>query len=440
MFEELAESIEQSLESVQVRPSWTKGRVFVALSGGADSCALLHSAYMSLKDRCELIALHADHQLHRQSADWRAHCQALCNSLGVPLIAETLSVSTRGNLEAEARRARYEFFSRHLQKGDLLLLAHHQQDQLESILLRLFQGRGVMPMRAQGALGEGYFVRPFLRRDKHELIDYLVSKDIQWIEDPSNRNLDFDRNFLRQRVTGEILTRWPKALAAVQRASESAVAQQQLLQHLVGSLGDTVPWSEMPQTLELAQAWLRLYLNVRGHHHVTDAALAEFLRQQVVAGKAQLALGSEQLYAWRGTLYFERALPSMPTSSDRLAVCVPSAIDWGHYEVAFVECAANATNAIAYTGELVLTCRDRLREAEGLSLTSLKKRFQQANVPPWRRGTYPLCIDTEGLVAIPDIWQRGASKLLPSSATDPSSQARHCTVSCRRAGVSIAVA
>ena len=387
MFEELAESIEQSLESVQGRPSWTKGRVFVALSGGADSSVLLHSACMSLKDRCELIALHADHQLHRQSGDWRAHCQALCNSLGVPLIAETLSVSTRGNLEAEARRARYEFFFSPPAKGRSVAARPPSTRSARIDTAAAVSGQGgVMPMRAQGALGEGHFVRPFLRRDKHQLIDYLVSKNIQWIEDPSNRDLDFDRNFLRQRVIGEILTRWPQALAAVQRASESAVAQQQLLQHLVGSLGDTVPWSEMPQTLELAQAWLRLYLNVRGHHHVTDAALAEFLRQQALARKAQLELGSEQLYAWRGTLYFERALPSMPTSSDRLAVCVPSAIDWGHYEVAFVECAANATNAIAYTGELVLTCRDRLREAEGLNLTSLKKTLPAGQRAPLAAG------------------------------------------------------
>ena len=119
--------------------------------------------------------------------------------------------------------------------------------------------------------------------------------------------------------------------------------------------------------------------------------------------------------------------------SDQLAVCVPSAIDWGHYEVAFVECAASTANAIAYAGELTLTCRDSLQDAEAINVTSLKKRFQQANVPPWRRGTYPICIDADGLVAIPSIWRRSASTLTSSRATDRSKEVRHCTISCRRA-------
>lgn len=433
MFEELFEGIEQALEPVRGYPPTAKGRVFVAFSGGADSSALLHSAYISLKDRYELLALHADHQLHRQSGAWRAHCQALTDSLGVPLIAETLWVSAVGNLEAAARAARYEFFSRHLRSGDLLLLAHHQQDQLESILLRLFQGRGVMPMRAQGALGAGQFARPFLHLDKHQLVDYLISKHVGWVEDPSNQDLGFDRNFLRQRVTGEILERWPKALGAVQRASESVLAQQLLLQDLVGALGDTVPWSDMPQIPELALAWLRLYLSARGYHDITDAALDEFLRQQATAGKAQLELGADQLFGWRGTLYFEQAPRHGSVPSDQLTVCVPSAIDWGHYELAFVECAASTANAIAYAGELTLTCRDSLQDAESINVTSLKKRFQQANVPPWRRGTYPICIDAAGLVAIPSIWRRSASRLTSSSATDRSKEVRHCTISCRRA-------
>ncbi len=162
MFQELAETLERSLKEMRGYAHGHQGRVFVALSGGADSTALLHSTRALLHGGDELYALHADHQLHAKSGQWRSHCQALCRSLGVPLIAECLSIVAKGNLEAAARQARYEFFARHLGPNDILMLAHHRQDQLESVLLRLFQGRGVMPMRGHGALGSGHFVRPFI--------------------------------------------------------------------------------------------------------------------------------------------------------------------------------------------------------------------------------------------------------------------------------------
>ena len=431
MFQELTESLERSLQEMRGHSHGHRGRVFVALSGGADSTALLHSAQALLHGGDELYALHADHQLHANSEQWRSHCQALCRSLGVPLIAECLSIAAEGNLEAAARRARYEFFARHLGPNDILMLAHHRQDQLESVLLRLFQGRGVMPMRGQGALGVGHFVRPFMNIEKQLLTQYLVSHDVGWIEDPSNRDLAFDRNYLRHRVTGEILARWPNVRSAVQRVSESALTQQQLLVHLVSKTGDTVPWSELPAAPDLALAWLRTYLGLRGHHDVSDASMGEFLRQQTQGARAQLELGSDRLYAWRDTLYFERVSPNTPTVRDHLTVSIPTSVDWGRYQLAFTECSESAANAIAYAGELRLTCRDRLQEHPSVAQSSLKKRLQQAQIPPWQRGTYPICLDAAGLVVIPGVWRRSASALSSTAAMGFSTEAKHCTIICK---------
>ena len=437
MFQEITEALERSLQQVRGHAHGHRGRVFVALSGGADSTALLHSAQALLQGGEELYALHADHQLHTKSGQWMAHCQALCRSLGVPLIAESLTVSAEGNLEAAARQARYEFFARHLGPNDILMLAHHRQDQLESVLLRLFQGRGVMPMRGQGALGAGHFVRPFMNIEKQLLTQYLVSHDVGWIEDPSNSDLAFDRNYLRHRVTGEILARWPNVRSAVQRVSESALTQQRLLAHLVSKTGDTVPWSELPTAPDLALAWLRTYLGLRGHHDVSDASMGEFLRQQTQGAKAQLELGSDRLYAWRDTLYFERISPNTPTARDHLTVSIPSSVDWGRYQLAFAECSESAANAIAYAGELRLTCRDRLQEHPSVAESSLKKRFQQAQIPPWQRGTYPICLDAAGLVVIPGVWRRSASALSLTAAMGSSTKAKHCTIICQPAAAAM---
>ena len=431
MFQELAETLERSLKEMRGYAHGHQGRVFVALSGGADSTALLHSTQALLHGGDELYALHADHQLHAESGQWRSHCQALCRSLGVPLIAECLSIVAKGNLEAAARQARYEFFARHLGPNDILMLAHHRQDQLESVLLRLFQGRGVMPMRGHGALGSGHFVRPFINIEKQLLTQYLVSHDVGWIEDPSNRDLTFDRNYLRHRLTGEILSRWPNVRSAVQRVSESALTQQKLLAHLVSKTGDTAPWSELPAIPDLAVAWLRTYLGLRGHHEVSDGSMREFLQQQSQGAKAQLELGSDRLYAWRDTLYFERASPNTPTVRDHLTVSIPSSVDWGRYQLAFAECSESAANAISYTGELRLTCRDRLQDDPSVEKSSFKKRFQQAQIPPWRRGTYPICIDAAGLVVIPGVWRRSASALSSTVAMRSSTKAKHCTIICQ---------
>ena len=154
------------------------------------------------------------------------------------------------------------------------------------------------------------------------------------------------------------------------------------------------------------------YLGARGHHDITDAALDEFLRQQATTGRLSWSWVRPTLWMAR-PLTFEQAPRHGSVPLDQQTVCVPSVIDWGHYELAFVECAASTANAIAYAGELTLTCRDRLQDAEPINVTSLKKRFQQANVPPWRRGTYPICIDATGLVAIPSIWRRSTSRLTP---------------------------
>ena len=119
------------------------------------------------------------------------------------------------------------------------------------------------------------------------------------------------------------------------KSFESALTQQKLLAHLVSKTGDTVPLSELPSIPDLAVAWLRTYLGVRGHHDVSDASLSEFLRQQTQGARAQLELGTHRLYAWRDTLYFERLSPNTSTVPDQLTVSFPSLVDWGRYQLAF---------------------------------------------------------------------------------------------------------
>ena len=199
MFVELFNDIDQALAQaktvLQSREVEASGRLLVGLSGGADSCALLHSLQCHLGQQYRVHALHANHQLHPNAQSWADHCQQLCQKLQVPITLETLSVDAKGNLEAAARRARYDFFARHTESGDVLMLAHHGQDQVESLLMRTFQGRGMLPMRRHGPLGPVFFIRPFLAQHKSRLVDYLRAHHVAWVDDPSNSDTMLDRIF-----------------------------------------------------------------------------------------------------------------------------------------------------------------------------------------------------------------------------------------------------
>ena len=408
MFQEISASLERSVQGLCSRnaiPPQT-ARILVALSGGADSCALLYAAVATFGQHYSIHVLHVDHQLDLQSGRWASHCQALCDKLGVSLTLERLQVSKATNLEAQARHVRYDAFQRHMGEDDILLLAHHRQDQAESLLMRMFQGRGILPMRESGRLGQGYFVRPFLSLDRDLLKQYLVANDTAWIDDPSNADTRFDRNYLRHRVLPPIDERWPEFLSGVHRSADDFQAQQALLMHLLNDMPDEVAATAVPSSNSMARVWLRCFLAHRGHYRVADASIDEFLRQQRTATTAKLNLGSAELCFWQGRLYFEGSVNAdLANLSPRLLTLAQDQI-WHGYLIKTAPIQCDEPGALAYSGELWLSCRELLGDQLTLSAQTLKKRFQEANIPPWRRGLYPMLVDDCGVVAIPDVWFR----------------------------------
>ena len=415
MFQELYEDIDRALTLARTALTThgveVSGRILVGLSGGADSSALLHCVSRHLGNQNRIQALHANHQLHPSAQSWADHCRRLCQDLQVPIALETLSVDTQGNLEDAARRARYDFFARHMASGDVLMLAHHGQDQVETLLMRLFQGRGVLPMRRHGSLGQGVFIRPFMSRDKSYLLEYLDAHGVAWVDDPSNSDTTFDRNFLRHRVLPQAYRRWPSFVRGAQRSVDNLSAQHALLMHYVGQAGDEVPLDQVPQTTELGVVWLRAYLAHREQFDVSDAALRELLRQWRASGRATLDLGSACVQIWRNSLYFESQSESSPQSLSDITTVLPARVPWQRHQLDLTPAAADDMYAIAYVGDLKVTCRDWLVEPSAGVADRLKRRFQQAGVPPWRRGQYPLLWDDIGLFCIPQIWQRANTQL-----------------------------
>jgi tRNA(Ile)-lysidine synthetase-like protein len=218
-------------------PDFPNTALCVALSGGVDSTALLAALAHNRPRALELRALHVDHGLRPSSKQWAEHCRTLARRLRVPLQVLTTKVErSRGeSLEAAAREARYRSLARALQPGEILLTAHHGDDQLETVLLQLFRGsglRGIAAMPALAPFAQGWLARPLLSRSRAELEAWVRARGLTWVEDDTNVDESLDRNYLRRRVLPLIRDRWPGSPAAVARSARHAAEAQALLDSL----------------------------------------------------------------------------------------------------------------------------------------------------------------------------------------------------------------
>ena len=193
-----------------------KNRIFVAFSGGLDSTALLFLCNKALKQKKirNLKAIHINHNLSKNSDNWQQHCESFCRRNNIEFDSFMVEVSkNRSSIESQARQARYKIFESLLDKNDQILLAHHRDDVFETILLRLFRGTGVdglSGLNEKRSLGKGEIIRPFLNLSKSDLEIFVHKNDLPFVEDDTNLNNDFDRNFLRNEIIPFLEKRWSK--------------------------------------------------------------------------------------------------------------------------------------------------------------------------------------------------------------------------------------
>ena len=218
-------------------PQFPRVAACVAFSGGADSTALLAALARVRRAGLKVRAVHVDHQLRPDSARWSAHCRRRARQLGIPLEVRRIVVPRpRGaSLEAAARVARYAALADALRPHEILLTAHHQDDQLETVLLQLLRGAGVAGLAAMPAsvpFARGRLVRPLLGIPGAQLRAWLRARQLDWVEDDSNADERLDRNYLRRRVLPALLARWPAAPATLARSARHLAEAQQLLDAL----------------------------------------------------------------------------------------------------------------------------------------------------------------------------------------------------------------
>jgi tRNA(Ile)-lysidine synthase len=230
-------------------PAYPDVALCVALSGGVDSTALLAALAAKRPRSLQLRALHVDHGLRPASKQWATHCRALARKLHVPLkVLTTKVVRPRGtSLEAAARDARYRLLAAALHPGEILLTAHHADDQLETVLLQLLRGSGLPGISAMPALApfaNGFLARPLLSRSRAELETWVREDGLTWVDDDTNVDESLDRNYLRLRVLPLIRDRWPGSATAVARSARHAAEAQALLDTLAHADVDRASYGE----------------------------------------------------------------------------------------------------------------------------------------------------------------------------------------------------
>ncbi len=392
----------------------------LAFSGGLDSTVLLHRLvrWRQREPAIQLRAIHIHHGLSANADHWVEHCEQICQQWQVPLqVVRVTLADERLGIEAHARQARYQAFREALVPGEVLLTAQHLDDQCETFLLALKRGSGPTGLSAMAASSEfagGKLLRPLLNESRESLHQWALTHQLRWIEDESNQDDAYDRNFLRLRVLPLLSERWPHFAEAVARSASLCGEQEQLLDEMLsaelaalvdehGSLA-IEPLSAMsaPRRAALLRRWL-----ASQQAPMPSREMPERIWQEVALAREDAApclrLGGFAVRRYQQRLFWVKHLSGLAERE----------IPWGDATKALTLPETLGELALQPGGPLRAPRADepvsiRFRASGNLHIVGrpggrkLKKIWQEMAIAPWRRDTTPLLFYGETLIAAAD--------------------------------------
>lgn len=403
-------------------------RYWIGYSGGLDSLVLLHS-FTKLREQhanFHFTAVHLHHGLHPDADLWAHECRAVCEQFGVELMIERLNVTkARGDsLEDAARKARYQRFMKFIHKDAALVTAHQEDDQTETILLQLFRGcgpHGLAAMPKSARLGLGYHLRPLLTFSRKQLALYARDQRLKWIEDSSNSELNFRRNFLRHEILPRLAQRWPSLNSTLTRSAfhcansivlTDALAELDLQQC---KPGDCLAFVDLQQLSLFSQErianLLRYWLRQLGLTVPSSKRLQQVFKTVLTAGQDRqpvIKWNGGELRRYRKRLYAMANLKAIvntviPWNLDQTiklselnaSLYAETKLGHGLRESSAFE--ADVTIRFRQGGEICQTHPKRVHKP-------LSRLFQEAGIPPWQRDRLPLIYLNQRLAAVADLW------------------------------------
>lgn len=389
-------------------------QLFVGFSGGLDSTVLMHYLASSPALSAKLSAVYVNHGLSPNALLWQNHCQQISQSLGVRFIAQQVHIDNTSNLEERARTARYEVFNSLVKANECLILAHHQNDQAETVLLNLLRGAGVDGLAAMSEysmLANGNaLIRPLLFCSRSALEAYAAEHQLRWIDDESNQDEHYSRNFLRQTIIPLLQDRWPAAIENIARTSNHCQQAKENLNEL--ALLDCPELSSIQNSLHITSLLvlspqritnvLRAWLRKNKVKSPSAAVFARIINEVLYAKQDAMPLvdwEEHSIRRYKDKIY----LDTKPQSK------VSGVFPWPNFPNPLHLGGTDYVSAVRSTSGLVLPENATLEIAYrhgGATLKwhgqtkELKKLFQQWSVPPWMREYVPLLYVNGQLAAV----------------------------------------
>ncbi|VAW86250.1 tRNA(Ile)-lysidine synthetase [hydrothermal vent metagenome] len=425
--------LQQLGEALQQIPA---NRYWVAFSGGIDSHVLLHAmATLRPQLSATLNAVHVNHGLNAKAVEWAAHAVSVCDLLDIPCHVFNVNASAEKgeSPEAAARDARYDAFSALIEAGDVLLTAHHREDQAETLLLQLVRGagpHGLAAMPLSRSFSNGQLARPLLATEQALINHYAAEKALLWVEDPSNQNLGFERNFLRHEVMPVLKAHWPALSRTLSRSAAHCAEAAGLLDELaLEDLKHAAQWRQgrpLPERIPLdylqqmgpprRKNLLRFWIKKLDLGIVSSTVIGQIEASMINTKEDAMPLISWQggeLRRYRQHLYAMPLLPSFDASTmlrwqwEKGGLKLPTAqgVLNAHISEVNIENDKPRGLSLAQCEKLPMTVRFR-RGGERCQLAGrqhhheLKGLLQQAAVPPWQRERIPLIYLGDQLAAV----------------------------------------
>ena len=387
-------------------------KYLLAYSGGLDSHVLLH---LLAKHSLNLQAIYVNHGVNPESAQWAEHCASICNELNVNFIQRDIKpIEQLLNLEEQLREHRYHLFENHLETNAILLTAHHQNDQAETILLQLCRGAGLPGLSAMPRIklfGQGFHARPLLDFTREDLLRYANHHQLNWIEDGSNFNSQFTRNFLRNEIMPVLMKRWPTVTKTLARTAEHcadaenfiATTAEPLLKNLEGTVSGTLSVKKLLLLDETTQRHaLRAFIYQKKFLLPSKLKMQQILQTVLLAQKDKtphVKWGNAEIRRYRDNLFLMTPLAkhdphqiiewqlSEPLTLPNIGILRALPVQGSGLRCDI----KNVTVQFRKGGETIrLPGREHHHE--------LKKLFQLWGVPPWLRDRVPL-VYVDGVLA-----------------------------------------
>lgn len=398
---------------------------WIAYSGGLDSHVLLHVlASIQNKIKSKLIAVHINHGISNDADLWVKHCQRICEDLVIEFQTFSVDLSHKSDkgTEAFAREKRYEVLGNLISSHDLLLTAHHMDDQVETILLQLMRGSGpdgLVGMPQAREFSKGILLRPLLDYSREKIRDYALSESLSWVEDESNKSNKYDRNFLRNRIIPELITRWPGALKTIQRAARHQAEARSLINEISRCDLDVVCESIYTKVdisrfnnlsgirkKNVLRAWIKKNKLDMPDAQIIEKIIAEVIHANTDRNPCVKWKGGE-VRRYRGYLYIMKLLPAHDVGLRKLWDLDESLKLTSGYLKAVSGKGSGIKKDMLSNDIVEIRYRqggEQIRPSGRVETHELKKLFQAQGILPWLRDRIPLIYHKNELIAVADLW------------------------------------